>query len=217
VGTASKASPAVEVGFAVAISSMPKGFRPTVQIVFETHSTSEDNERGIATGWLPGRLSERGRIQAHELGTRRQRDGLAAVFSSDLRRATETVAIAFAGSDIPVFLDWRLRECNYGDQNGGPAQEVQGDRRMRLETPYPNGESWRSAVARVGGVLPDLWVRWPESRLLIVGHVATRWALDYYLRGARLEDLVQAEFTWRAGWEYEWGGGSLGDLPNIAE
>jgi len=27
----------------------------TIQIVFETHSTTEDNENGIATGWLPGR------------------------------------------------------------------------------------------------------------------------------------------------------------------
>jgi hypothetical protein len=32
-----------------------------VEIVYETHSISEDNERGIATGWLPGRLSEEGR------------------------------------------------------------------------------------------------------------------------------------------------------------
>jgi 2,3-bisphosphoglycerate-dependent phosphoglycerate mutase len=32
----------------------------SVQIVFETHSISTDNERGIATGWLPGRLSEAG-------------------------------------------------------------------------------------------------------------------------------------------------------------
>ncbi|GIH46885.1 Histidine phosphatase superfamily (branch 1) [Microbispora rosea] len=29
-----------------------------VEIVYETHSITEDNERGIATGWLPGRLSE---------------------------------------------------------------------------------------------------------------------------------------------------------------
>jgi len=28
-----------------------------IEIVFETHCLSEDNERGIATGWLPGRLS----------------------------------------------------------------------------------------------------------------------------------------------------------------
>ncbi|MGH3547501.1 MAG: hypothetical protein ACRDQU_05150 [Pseudonocardiaceae bacterium] len=37
-------------------------------IVFETHSWSEDNDRGVGTGWLPGRLSERGRELARELG-----------------------------------------------------------------------------------------------------------------------------------------------------
>ena len=26
-----------------------------VQIIFETHSVSTDNEAGVATGWLPGR------------------------------------------------------------------------------------------------------------------------------------------------------------------
>ncbi len=26
----------------------------TVEVVFETHSVSVDNERGVATGWLPG-------------------------------------------------------------------------------------------------------------------------------------------------------------------
>jgi bisphosphoglycerate-dependent phosphoglycerate mutase len=33
-----------------------------IQIVFETHSISEDNEHGIATGWHDGQLSERGRM-----------------------------------------------------------------------------------------------------------------------------------------------------------
>ena len=59
-----------------------------VEIVFETHSSSEDNGRGIATGWLPGRLSERGRSLARELGARRRVDGLAAAFTSDLARGS---------------------------------------------------------------------------------------------------------------------------------
>ena len=29
-----------------------------IEVVFETHALTEDNERGFATGWLPGRLSE---------------------------------------------------------------------------------------------------------------------------------------------------------------
>ena len=48
----------------------------SVSIVFETHSISTDNEAGIATGWLPGRLSESGRTAARELGARRRDDGI---------------------------------------------------------------------------------------------------------------------------------------------
>src|SRR5215472_8759123 len=95
-----------------------------IQIVFETHSTTEDNEQGRATGWLPGRLSARGRRQARELGLRRRDDGIAAVFSSDLRRAAETASLAFEDSAVPVLLDWRLRECDYGQRNGMPVAEL---------------------------------------------------------------------------------------------
>ena len=42
-----------------------------IELVFETHSTTVDNERGRATGWLPGELSERGVEQAQDLGLRR--------------------------------------------------------------------------------------------------------------------------------------------------
>jgi hypothetical protein len=35
-----------------------------VEIVFETDALTEDKERGIATGWLPGRLRPRGRTNA---------------------------------------------------------------------------------------------------------------------------------------------------------
>lgn len=172
-----------------------------VSIVFETHSISEDNEAGIATGWLPGRLSERGRELARELGARRPAAGVDAVFSSDLARAAETAAIAF-GDDVPVLLDWRLRECDYGAWNGSPAEIVQGERLRRLDDPYPAGESWRQAVARVAGFLGDLPTRWAGGRVLVIGHVATRWALDHHLRGVPLETLVDEQFAWQPGWEY---------------
>jgi broad specificity phosphatase PhoE len=96
---------------------------PAVRLVYETHATTTDNDAGIATGWLPGRLSPAGRAQARELGERHAR-GVDAVFASDLARAVETAAIAFAGRGIPVFQDHRLRECGYGDLNGRPVAEV---------------------------------------------------------------------------------------------
>ncbi|HYK27955.1 MAG TPA: histidine phosphatase family protein [Streptosporangiaceae bacterium] len=174
-----------------------------IQIVFETHSTTVDNEQGSATGWLPGRLSARGRVQAEELGIRRADDGIAAVFCSDLARSIETADIAFAGAGHPILLDWRLRECDYGQLNGSPAQEMHSHRADHIDAAYPDGESWRQAIARVVGFLDDLPSRWSGQRILVIGHVATRWGFDHALAGVPLEDLVAAEFAWQPGWEYE--------------
>jgi 2,3-bisphosphoglycerate-dependent phosphoglycerate mutase len=173
-----------------------------VHIVCETHSTTTDNESGIATGWLPGQLSVTGEQLAAELGRRRTGDGISSVFCSDLARATQTAAIAFAGSGIPVLADWRLRECDYGELNGAPAALVQGQRAKRLDLPYPGGESWRQAVARISWFLGDLPRRWAGQRVLVIGHVATRWGLDHSLRGIPLEELAAADVPWQPGWEY---------------
>jgi broad specificity phosphatase PhoE len=167
-------------------------------VVFETHATSEDNEAGIATGWLPGRLSAAGRDQARALGERRRHDGIDAVFSSDLARAVETVELAFGGSDVPVFLDWRLRECDYGELNGRPRALLDGQRVQRVDEPWPGGESYRRAIARVGRALDDL----PAGRVVVIGHVATRWALEHRVLGRSLEELAAEEFAWQPGWEY---------------
>jgi 2,3-bisphosphoglycerate-dependent phosphoglycerate mutase len=174
----------------------------SIEIVFETHSLTEDNEAGIATGWLPGRLSEQGSMLAVALGDRRVGDGLSAVFTSDLRRAVETAELAFDGTGIPVVADARLRECNYGELNGMARSQLEGDRAHHLDVPYPSGESWRAAIARVEGFLNEVASACDGQRLLLIGHVATRWALDHYVDGMPLERLVVEDFAWRPGWEY---------------
>lgn len=170
--------------------------------MYETHSWSHDNDRGVASGWLGSQLSDRGRELAAELGTRRRNDGLAAVFASDLVRAAETASLAFAETDIPILFDWRLRECDYGDLNGMPAAQLNQHQSKHIDQPYPGGESWRQAVDRVGRFLRDLPSRWSDTRILIIGHVATRWALDHFIDGNPVEDLMNTDFAWREGWEY---------------
>jgi broad specificity phosphatase PhoE len=173
-----------------------------IQIVFETHSITEDNERGIAAGWHHGRLSRTGRLLAKELGERRRSDPIRVVFTSDLRRAVETAEIAFGDTSIPILHDWRLRECDYGEHNGAPREELERTRREYLDHPYPGGESWRQATRRVKYSLDDLGARWNSCRVLVIGHIATRWALEHYSNGVPLEDLAGARFKWQAGWEY---------------
>jgi alpha-ribazole phosphatase/probable phosphoglycerate mutase len=173
-----------------------------VEIIFETHAISTDNEAGIATGWLQGRLSGAGRRRARELGERRRDDDLAAVFVSDLARAVETAQIAFAGSSIPIRQDARLRECNYGDLNGMPAARLASERSRHIDVPFPNGQSYRQVVSAMADFLRDLAAGWDGRRVLIISHSANRWALDSLLGGRALEELVDAPFGWQEGWHY---------------
>ncbi len=175
----------------------------SIEIVFETHALSEDNERGIATGWLPGRLCERGRADAADMGRRRSIDGITAVFASDLRRAAETAELAFGETGIPILYDRRLRECDFGTRNGSPAAEVEKDRLDYCDHPYPGGESHNQAIARVARLLADLPTRWDGRRVMLIGHLATYRALEHVTTGRAVRELVAATFEWQAqGWEY---------------
>ena len=173
-----------------------------VAIVFETHSTTTDNERWIASGWLDGRLSPAGTRQAVELGERRSAEEIAAVFTSDLGRAVETSQLAFGGRGVPIFHDWRLRECNYGMLNGAPVARLEATRGQHAYDPYPGGESYGDVVARVRSFLHDLPPRFENKQVVVVGHSATKWALDHLLEGAPLPELVEASFRWQPGWRY---------------
>ena len=168
-------------------------------VVYETHSTSEHNEAGIATGWLGGALSPAGRAQAIELGERRRDDGIDLVVASALWRAVVRAAFAFFGCGIPLRVDWRLRECDYGRLTGMPRTVLDEQRVRRVDEPWPGGESWRQAVARVSSFLDEV----RGERVLLIGHVATRWALDHRVNGRPLEELAAEEFDWKPGWEYE--------------
>jgi 2,3-bisphosphoglycerate-dependent phosphoglycerate mutase len=172
------------------------------QIWFETHAHSTDNEAGVATGWLPGELSAAGREAAVEVGHRHAAHDLSAVFCSDLRRAVQTAEIAFSARGLPILHDWRLRECNYGALNGAPKADIDARRLGHANAPWPRGESYRDVVSRVRSFLADLARHGPGATVLVIGHSATKWALDAIYIDQPLEDAIAAGITWQPGWRY---------------
>ncbi|WP_020389114.1 histidine phosphatase family protein [Kribbella catacumbae] len=171
----------------------------TTTLIYETHSITTDNEEGTATGWLPGELSAEGRRLGVGLGERRR--DVDVVFSSDLRRAVQTVEVA--GLKMPHLQDWRLRECDYGELNGSPADSL-GPRRDRIDVPFPGGQSYREVLGLTESFLADISRWYAGRRVLVVAHSANRWCLDHLL-GSRLplEELLDAPFEWQPGWKYE--------------
>jgi broad specificity phosphatase PhoE len=174
----------------------------SLELVYETHSITLDNERGLATGWLDGELSERGRDEARKLGERRRDERIAAVYSSDLGRAVDTASIAFADTDIPVHIDARLRECNYGELNGRPVDEVTAVKLAHVDVPFPDGESYADVVERTRAFLADVVARHEGERIVVIAHSANRWALEQLLHGVPMEEQVVAPFEWQPGWVY---------------
>lgn len=72
-----------------------------VTIVFESHSTSLDNENHLSSGWNDVELSKLGIQQAKDLGKRRMDEKFDAIFCSDLQRSYKTAEIAF-GNKFPI-------------------------------------------------------------------------------------------------------------------
>jgi probable phosphoglycerate mutase len=119
-----------------------------------------------------------------------------------LRRAWRTAALAF-GEGIPVVRDPRLRECDYGQLTRASARQIDELRLVALESPFPGGESYVEATARVAACLEDLRRGWPAGWVLIIGHRATLHALDHLLNGIPLGDAVSRPFAWQPGWRYQ--------------
>lgn len=103
-----------------------------IELVFETHATSVDNEDGLASGHWDAPLSALGEKQAVELGHRYPPGTGMDVFCSDLRRSYKTAEIAFGGrDDILIHKDPRLRECDYAV--GPVLRTLEWPRRGRVE------------------------------------------------------------------------------------
>lgn len=175
---------------------------PPLVVIFETHATSFDNEAGLASGWFDVDLSPTGRQQARELGERRRREALAAIFCSDQTRAYRTAEIAFGASDVRIVREARLRECDYGELTRRHTSEIDRRRALHVTSPFPGGESYQQATARVAAWLDEAIAAYSGRTVLAIGHRATFYALEHLLRNVPLPEAVTAPWRWQPGWTY---------------
>ncbi|HZM64356.1 MAG TPA: histidine phosphatase family protein [Candidatus Saccharimonadales bacterium] len=173
-----------------------------ITIVFESHATTVDNEQKIASGHYDVDLSAAGKKQAMALGERRKGETFDAIFTSDLQRAYKTAKIAF-GNRFPIFQDARLRECDYGQFEHRPSQQIETERIKRIDQPFPGGESYQQRADYMKSFLEELLAKYEGKRILIIGHRATQYGLERWTTGKSLQKIAQAPWQWRPGWVYK--------------
>jgi broad specificity phosphatase PhoE len=178
-----------------------------VKITYFGHSTTTDNEQGLATGWEQGELSQTGIEQAKRLGELVSNRHFDAVFSSDLKRAIDSARLVFR-KKYRLIQDKRLRECDYGDSTGKPSKEFKDEERMiqHIDKPFPNGESYKDVERRMADFLKSLKNNYDGKHIAIFSHQAPHLALDVLVKGRTWEQAIDEDWrktkAWQPGWEY---------------
>ena len=176
---------------------------PERQLWLVRHGETEWTRSGRHTGRTDIPLTEAGREQARDLGRRLAELTFAAVFTSPLSRASETLAIAGLGDRARPDPD--LMEWDYGDLEGLTTPQI----RERYEGwtiwrgPWLGGEAIDEVAARADRVIAR--VREVKGDTLVASHghflrvLAARW-LDLAPREGRLFALSTATIS-ALGWE----------------
>src|SRR5581483_11706969 len=171
-------------------------------IIFESHGTTFDNENHVSSGHNDVSLSPLGEQQARELGARYQSDHFDGIFCSDLQRSYRTAELAFDGK-YPIIQDARLRECDYGELTQHPSAEVDPLKATHITEPFPKGESYEQTAVRMGEFLKDVQKKYDGKKIMVIGHRATQYGLEHWIKGVPIKDAVTAPWQWQPGWTYK--------------
>jgi broad specificity phosphatase PhoE len=143
-------------------------------LVLVRHGETDWNREHRYQGHADTPLNEAGRRQALELAELLGGERLSVVYTSPLRRASETAEMVAARLGLHAHELEALREIDVGDWQGLTVDEVRTRYPEQLDVAWrsgwPNGETHDELAARVLPALLDLERRHPGERVLGVTH-----------------------------------------------
>ena len=148
------------------------------RLLLVRHGRSELNAVGRVQGWLDSPLDELGRAQSLAVARRLERESPVIVYTSTLRRASETAEIIGAELGLAVVPDERLIERGMGDIAGLSGDEIESRfpelieewrHSSRMVVP-PGGEAVETFGARVRAVLGEIVERHAGQPVVVVTH-----------------------------------------------
>lgn len=176
-----------------------------VKITYFVHGTTTDNEKEISSGWFDIGLSELGVKQSIELKDKIKEKKFDVVFCSDLKRAHDSAKLTFE-SIVPIILDARLRECNYGKYNAKPSGIVEPMQEKMITERFSDGESYEDVKTRISDFLNFLKQHYDGKNVALVAHKAPQLALEVLLKGKTWKEAFMQDWrktkAWKPGWDY---------------
>src|SRR5438093_7982627 len=153
------------------------------------HAETTWNREGRFQGHADPPLSAVGRRQAQALAEELETRPPAAVYASDLRRASETAEIIASRPDLPLRTDPGLREVDVGEWSGLTWPEMRTrfpesvERHTARGHGWERGESYEEMAERVISSLRRIADLHRGERVLVVVHGGTMRALAAHVDG----------------------------------
>ena len=170
---------------------------PQPILYFVRHGETDWNRERRFQGHADTSLNDAGRRQALELAEALRDERLDAVYTSPLRRASETAQIVADMLGLEARELEALREIDVGDWQGLTMDEIRVRFPERADVAWrsgwQNGETHEQLSARVVPALLDLGRRHPDDRVLGVTHAGPIRAALMAASGRSLEES-RAEF-----------------------
>jgi len=169
------------------------------RLLLVRHGDTELNSAERYWGDSDVKLSDAGFGQAEKLRHRLAAEKIDAIYSSNLRRASETAQIIASGHQLDVITCAELREINFGKLEGLTFAEAsqlypEVSKLWMKRSPnlkYPGGESLSEFNKRVSKFLNRLKKHTPEETILIVAHSGVLRTLICQLLGLKLQHRWQ--------------------------
>lgn len=140
------------------------------------HGQSEWNAKHLVCGATDAPLTEKGRAQAAEtaqmIADIHQSHPIDLIIASPLQRALDTGrAIRAACGDVPLIIDERIKEIDFGESEGLSTRD-QDFQNRKAQFPYVHGEgeSMLRFVHRIYSFLDDVKVRYADKTVLLACH-----------------------------------------------
>jgi broad specificity phosphatase PhoE len=164
------------------------------------HGQTDWNLEGRYQGQGDVPLNETGRAQARALAETLKGQTFAAIYSSDLKRASETAQIVAASLGLPVTFDARLREIDQGEWEGQLVEAVharfteiwQQRKADPVSVGAPGGETVGQVAVRMAEALCDIAHRYPAEPVLIASHGLALATVICKVRGIPLGRVYEA-------------------------
>jgi probable phosphoglycerate mutase len=142
------------------------------------HAQTEWNRRKLIQGQQDSPLTDHGRAQADAWGHKLRGFGFTRILASDLGRAQETARRVNQSLDLPLDVEPRFREQDWGDWVGlrrdrlaiDHAETLAAISELGWDFRPPGGESRREVAARVREGLADAARLYGPGPILVVAH-----------------------------------------------